>query len=249
MMIRPPLFLPGVPEDLIRAALGKAGGNEIDSGKLDSPESSAALAVNGFGWFVERPADLPAFPSLADLDWPALKVDVERQMRFPWSGGRHPWLDAAVETPTHVIGVESKRFEPFRDAKTVSLSPAYDRDVWGEQMIPFTKMRDRLRSGQAPYAHLDGTQLVKHAFGLVTEGRRLGKIPVLLYLYAEPAQRGSVAISPATIARHRADIADFAAAVAGAEVRFAACSWRDWLAGWTGDARAHADALTARFQP
>lgn len=249
MTIRPSTFLPGVPGNLIRTALRKAGGNEIDSGKLESPGSSAALAVNGFGWFIERPADLPAFPSLVDLDWPACKVDVERQMLFPWSGGRHPWLDAAVETPTHVIGVESRRFEPFRDAKTVSLSPAYDRDVWGQQMAPFTRMRDRLRSGEAPYVHLDVAQLVKHAFGLVIEGRRLGKIPVLLYLYAEPTQRGAVVISPEAIARHQAEIADFAAAVARAEVRFAACSWREWLAGWTGDARAHADVLTARFQP
>ncbi len=249
MTIRPSTFLPGVPEDLIRAALGKAGGNEIDSGKLDSPESSAALAVNAFGWFIARPADLPPFPPLADIDWPARQVDVERQMRFPWRGGRHPWLDAAVETTAHVVGVESKRFEPFRDAKTISLSDAYDRDVWGERMAPFAAMRDRLRSGDAGYVHLDGAQLVKHAFGLVTEGRRLGKVPVLLYLYAEPIQRGSIVISPDAIARHRAEVADFAAAVAGAEVRFAACSWRDWLAGWSVDARIHADALIARFQP
>ena len=249
MTVRPSTFLPGVPEDLVRAALGKAGGNEIDSGKLDSPESSAALAVNAFGWFIERPADLPPFPSLADIDWPARKVDVERQMRFPWSGGRHPWLDAAIETAAHVVGVESKRFEPFRDAKTISLSDAYDRDVWGERMAPFTAMRDRLRSGDTGYVHLDGAQLVKHAFGLVTEGRRLGKASVLLYLYAEPTQRGLIVISKDAIARHRAEVADFAEAVAGAEVRFAACSWRDWLAGWTGEARVHADALIANFQP
>jgi hypothetical protein len=249
MTIRASTFLPGVPEDLIRAALSRAGGNEIDSGKLDSPESSAALAVNGFGWFIDRPAALPPFPPLADIDWPADTVDVERQMRFPWSGGRHPWLDAAVETATYVVGIESKRFEPFRDAKSVHLSSAYDRDVWGEQMDPFTKMRDRLRSGDADYVHLDASQLVKHAFGLVTEGRRLGKNPVLLYLYAEPTQRGSITISPDAIVRHRDEIADFAAAVAGAEVRFVACAWRDWLAVWGNDARTHADALIARFHP
>ncbi|MCI1142060.1 hypothetical protein MOP88_06705 [Sphingomonas sp. WKB10] len=147
----------------------KAGGNEIESGKLDSQESSAALAVNAFGWFIERPDDLPPFPGLADLGWPAVRVDVERQMRFPWRGGRHPWLDAAVETSSHVIGIESKRFEPFRDAKTVNLSDAYDRDVWGDQMTPFTAMRDRLRAGDGAYHHLDAAQLVKHAFGLVTE--------------------------------------------------------------------------------
>ena len=249
MTIRLPTFLPGVPEFLVRTALAKAGGNEIESGKLDSPESSAALAVNSFGWFIERPGDLSPFPSLADLDWPAVRVDVERQMRFPWRGGRHPWLDAAIETATHLIGIESKRFEPFRDPKTVNLSDAYDRDVWGGEMVPFTGMRDALRSGDAAFAHLDAAQLVKHAFGLVTEGRRIGKAPVLLYLYAEPATRGDSAIAAETLALHRDEIARFAAAVSGAAVRFEACSWREWLACWTGDARAHADALVERFQP
>ena len=75
------LFLPGVPEAKVRAALANAGGKEIESGKLSSPESSAALAVNAFGWFLERPAELPRFPPLADLDWPASKVEVERRMR------------------------------------------------------------------------------------------------------------------------------------------------------------------------
>ena len=249
MTIRHPTFLPGVSEHLVRAALSKAGGNEIASGKFDSPESSAALATNAFGWFMERPAELAPFPPLADLDWPATRVDVERQMRFPWSGGRHPWLDAAVETPTHVIGVESKRFEPFRDVKAVSLSDAYDRDVWGDRMAPFTAMRDTLRAGIATFDHLDAAQLLKHAFGLVTEGRRLGKAPVLFYLYAEPERRGSVVISTEALHRHRAEIADFAIAIAGAKVRFAACSWREWLVGWTGAARHHADALIARFEP
>lgn len=244
-----PTFLSGVPADLVTAALAKAPGNEIASGKFDNPESSAALAVNGFGWFLQRAADLPPFPPLTDLNWPAQSVAIERQMRFPWSGGRHPWLDAAVETPTHLIGVESKRFEPFRGAKRASLSPAYDRDVWGDGMAPFTTVRDALRAGERRYRHLDAAQLVKHAFGLVTEGRRLGKAPVLLYLYAEPAQRGATLIPPATHARHREEIADFATAVSGAEVRYAACSWGEWLAGWKGEAKPHADALLARFLP
>jgi hypothetical protein len=39
--------------------LAKAGGREMASGKLQSPESSAALAVNCFGWFIEQPERLP----------------------------------------------------------------------------------------------------------------------------------------------------------------------------------------------
>jgi hypothetical protein len=249
MTLRTSPFLTGVPEDLVCTALAAAGGNEIESGKLDSPASSAALAVNAFGWFLERPTDLPPLPPLADLDWPAHRVDVERQMRFPWRGGRHPWLDAAVETATHLIGVESKRFEPFRDAKTVNLSDAYDRDVWGDGMAPFTAMRDALRRRDVAFTYLDGVQLVKHAFGLVTEGNRIGKLPVLLYLYAEPVMHGTSAITPETLARHRAEIASFDTAVAGGAVRFAACSYREWFATWVGDAHHHADALVDRFQP
>jgi len=242
-------FLPGVPLDFVRAALAVAGGNEIESGKLDNPESSAALAINAFGWFVNRPGDLPAFPPLSDVVFPATKVDVERQMRFPWRGGRHPWLDAAVETTTHLIGVESKRFEPFRDKKKVELSDAYNRDVWGDGMAPFTRMRDGLRAIEVGFAHLDAAQLVKHAFGLVTEGRRTGKSPALLYLYAEPTMRGAKSIAPELLLRHRAEITVFASIVSGAAVRFAACSYREWLSGWTGDAQQHAEALVARFQP
>lgn len=243
------IFLPGVPEHLVLAALGQAGGNEIASGKFASPESSAALAANSFGWFLERPADLPPFPCLPEIDWPATAVQVERQLRFPWSGGRHPWLDAAVETETHLIGIESKRFEPFRDTKTVALSDAYDRDVWGEAMGPFTAMRDGLRSGAVRFVHLDAAQLVKHALGLRTEARRQGKRPVLLYLFAEPTTRGTGAISPDVHARHRDEIARFADAVAGAEVVFAASSYREWLATWAGEARVHADAIVERFGP
>lgn len=243
-------FLPGVPVGLVTAALRAAAGNEIDSGKLTSAESSAALAVNAFGWFIERPCDLPAFPTLMDLDWPARRVDVERQMRFPWRGGRHPWLDAAVETSSHLIGVESKRYEPFRDAKAVSLSDAYDRDVWGGGMAPFEAMRDALRGGDTSFAYLDAAQLVKHAFGLVTEGRRTNKLPVLLYLFAEPAARGQAVISAETLRRHRAEISAFAAMIAGADVRFASCSYVEWFAGWAGaEQRAHAAALVERFAP
>ncbi|MCP3733110.1 hypothetical protein M9978_22135 [Sphingomonas sp. MG17] len=229
--------------------MSKAEGHEIESGKLQSPESSAALAANAFGWFLERPADLPPPPPIADLDWPAERLEIERQMRFPWNGGRHPWLDAAVETPSHIIGIESKRYEPFRDAKKVNLSPAYDRDVWGAYMRPFTAMCDRLRSGELAFTHLEAAQLVKHAFGLVTEGRRVQKAPVLLYLFAEPACRGPRTVSKNALARHREEIARFAAEVDGAEVRFAACSYREWLANWSGEARIHANSLLAHFQP
>ena len=189
--------------------------------------------------FIERPGDLPPFPGLVDIDWPATDVAVERSLRFPWSGGRHPWLDAVVETPGSLIGVESKRFEPYRDTKTVNLSDAYDRPVWGNEMRPFEAMRDLLRSSNVRYDYLDAAQLVKHAFGLVTQGRKLNKSPVLLYLYAEPAERAGHPIATEVFERHRSEVRDFARRVQGAAVRFGSCSYREWLIDFRGDADQH----------
>ena len=57
-------LLPNLRADRIRKSLDDAGGNKITSAKFAKPQSSAALAVNGFGWFLERPELLPPFP-----DW------------------------------------------------------------------------------------------------------------------------------------------------------------------------------------
>jgi hypothetical protein len=240
-------LLPGVPVERVATALGAAAGQELASGKFGSPESSSALAVNGFGPFLESPGTLPPFPCLHDLDWPALTVDIERQMRFPWAGGRHPWLDAAVETATQLIGVESKRFEPFRDSKLANLSPKYSSHHWDEGMQPWWMMRDHLLAEPAAFRHLDAAQLVKHGYGLVTEAKRRGKSPVLLYLFAEPTE--GRAIKAQAIADHRSEIARFAGGVTGSTVRFAACSWREWLTSFPPSLSDHADRVVARFHP
>jgi len=232
-------LLPGVPEDYVRGRLTAGGGKEIKSGKFMSPDSSAALAVNAFAWFHPQPAILPPIPGTEDAGWPPVRVEVEYCARFPWPGGRHPWLDAFIETATHIVGVESKRHEPFRDKKTVRLSKAYDRS-WGEHMGAYEAMRDHLRSGKAPFVHLDAAQLVKHAFGLITESDRKGeKKPILVYLYAEPSCWPTEAIE-----RHRAEIDTFTRAVNGAAVRFSSLRWGDWLASWP--ARGNAPLATHR---
>jgi hypothetical protein len=244
-------FLPGVSAAHVLARLAKAGGDEIDSGKFANPESSAALACNTFGWFVERPSELPPLPGMKPNATASL-VDVEYSARFPWRGGRHPWLDAVVETGDQLIGVESKRFEPYRDRKTPDFSAAYSRPVWGPDMKPYEAMRDALAAGQLTFDFLDAAQLVKHAFGLVTDGRRKSKAPVLVYLFAEPASLKGSPIPEDSFARHREEIARFAAAVREAEVSFQSISYREWLAAWppspfpVGD---HARAIVERFHP
>lgn len=245
-------FLPGVPSSLVLQKLNAAGGNEVSSGKLSSPESSAALAVNTFGWFMERPELLPAFPMLQSLDWPATLVEVEYCARFPWSGGKHPWLDAWVETPRAMVGVESKRFEPYRDRKVSSFSIAYDRPVWGDRMGPYEALKEELRSRPEEFQHLDAAQLIKHAFGIVTEARRKAKRPYLIYLFAEPEERLGIPICPTSKQKHREEISRFSKATRGAEVEFGALSYREWLAQWPeSDLRVvhHRRAILARFAP
>ena len=51
-----------MPGPQIEAIFDAAAGNEIATGKFDSPESSAALAANAFGFFLQRASDLPALP-------------------------------------------------------------------------------------------------------------------------------------------------------------------------------------------
>jgi len=238
-----PEFVDGVPSRHVLDRLAAAGGKEVESGKLLNPDSSAALAVNTFGWFVPRPELLPPFPGLKGA-FPAELVDVEYCARFPWAGGRHPWLDAVAVTSSHLVGVESKRFEPFRGAKKPSFSEKYGKHDWGGRMDRYCRLRERLISGELRFSHLDAAQLVKHAYGLFTDARRKGRRPALVYLFAEPAR-----VSVGDIARHREEIAAFADAVAGDEVSFHATSYREWLATFPTEAAGHAAAVLSRFVP
>jgi hypothetical protein len=243
------ICLLGVPELLVRAALQNAGGNEIESGKTREPGKQRRAGLQHVRMVPHKTVRAAALPPACRHRMAAPVGQVERQMRSPWRGGRHPWLDAAVGTEHHLIGIASKRYEPFRSSEPANLSDAYDRDVLGADMIRFTLMRDELRSGATSYRQLDAVQLVKHAFGLVTQGRRIGKAPALFYLYAEPWQHGSSLVTDSALALHRQEFASFTRRVVGGEVRFAACSYREYLAGWAGDVRAHAPAILARFKP
>ena len=252
-------FLPGVPARLVEEMLNAGAGNEIASGKFDSPESSAALSANAFGFFLERPADMPPIPGLAaDMTAPAVSIALEKQVNFPWRGGRHPVLDVLITAPSALVGVESKRFEPFRDKPKAEFSDAFWRPKWGGQMDGFQSVRDALAADPDMYAHLKADQLVKHALALRAQVNRqshLGMTPVLVYLYAEPdiLPKSGKPVPESARAAHRREIADFARRIADDEVRFAPCSYGALLAAWgeseSPGVRAHAAAVARRYRP
>ncbi|MBL4870864.1 MAG: hypothetical protein JKX72_07915, partial [Robiginitomaculum sp.] len=152
-----------------------------------------------------------------------------------------------VETKTHLIGIESKRFEPFRDSKTAVFKPPYWREVWGDNMTGYEYLRDRLHERKLIYKHLDAAQLVKHAFGLRTQGCKRDLKPVLAYIYIETIGEKPVKISQDMIDLHRLEISDFSRRVANCEVSFIAFSYSEWLASLTGATFEHAKRVADRF--
>jgi hypothetical protein len=245
-----PDFLPDLPVDLLLQALSAAPGNELKSGKFDSPESSSALSANAFGWFLARPQMFPMLPGGLGQ---ARELRVAAEMRLPWAGGKHPWLDAAILTDRYLIGVASRRYEPFRPLKSNSFTENYDRKVWGENMEGYTRLRRTHANGARRFACLDDVELVKHAYGLRTQGQRLGLRPVLLYLYAEPGHwANGRAVDPVRVESHRADIKLFSESVEGDEVAFAPMTWHDMLALWGRGKMPlaqHAGRVAERFGP
>jgi hypothetical protein len=241
-------FLPGVPKEHVRHRLRQAARDEIGSDRLDHPESSAALAVNAFGWFIPRPQLLPTLPG-AEEAGAATRIEVAYCARFPLGGRMHPWLHAVVTTDTHLVGVVSKRCEPFRAAPRAQFGQAYQRPGWGTDMERWHLVLDGLRDDRIVYQHLDAAELVIHAYGLHSEARRLGKAAQLHYIYAEPSSHSGSAIAAADLWQHRAEIADFAGRVAADDVAFSACSYREWLETCEGTARGHAINVANAFAP
>ena len=250
-------FLPGVPGPKVEEMYNAAPGNEIESGKFDSPESSARLAANAFGFFLNRPEELPTLPGCKNQDWPPTRLVLEERVSFPWRGGRHPVLDVLVTTRSALIGIESKRFEPFR--RSPLFSEAFWRPKWGECMKGYERVRDRLHDEKDTDKSLDAAQLVKHALALRAQvnrdGDSKGLRPVLFYVYAEPKvwPLTGEPVDPQAIAAHREETEAFAKDVAGDEVRFVHCTYRELLDGWRDseapDIRNHAEAVLCCFSP
>ena len=168
-------------------------------------------------------------------------------------------LDAVVTTPTTLIGVESKRFEPFRSNRVKAQAESYWRPVWGNRMKGYERVRDQLRESKGSPYLLDTAQLFKHAFALRTavqnDGAYPGLTPILFYIYAEPTRwpDSGQPINPDTLAQHQEEIAAFAKAVANDEVKFVSCSYRQLLEEWVGQGTAaisrHAAQALVRFAP
>ena len=171
-------FLPGVPRKQIEELYNAAPGNEIASGKFDSPESSVALAANTFGFFLNRQGDLPPLPGCEDAGWPASSLTLEKEVRFPWRARwGHPVLDVLISTSSALIGIEAKRFEPFRDDPEAHFTDTYWRKVWGwsGRLTNWSKSPDAMENcGGVGWTYRGGT--LPDALALAETGdQRVGR--------------------------------------------------------------------------
>ena len=119
-------------------------------------------------------------------------------------------------------------------------------------MQRYEAMRDDLRSGKQKFKFLDAAQLVKHAFGIVTDAERKGKNGVLIYLFAEPPFLNGEPIAPDVLEKHRTEITKFAEFVSDSAVGFHALSYREWISTWgeqPDGLKEHAQAILAKFSP
>ncbi len=254
-------FLSGVPGPQIEKILNAAPGDEIRSGKFDSPESSAALVVNAFGYFLNRAQDLPPLPGCKEYVWPATSLSLEAEVKSPWKSDYHPHLDVLVTTPSALIGIESKRFEPFRQKQESQqhFSDKYWRLVWGIRMKGYKRVKDKIDKDKYLYTCLNAAQLVRHALALRTRVHQKiecqGLTPILFYLYAEPEiwPISRILVDLEKKERHKKELETFAKEVEDDEVRFISYSYRELLANWKQSRmptiRSHAEAVTQRFSP
>jgi hypothetical protein len=177
-------------------------------------------------------------------------VTLEAEMRYPWKGGRQPWLDVGIETSTTLIGIESRRYEPFRPGKAQGFAELIDRPEWRQTMGAYTKMRDDLVAGKVDFDAVDAVGLIKQAYGIHTRAQKRALGGVLVYLYAEPKTWASgKPVDPARIVQHQKEIAKFARMVAGDAVVFVPLRWRDVLDQWAAlpALKAHVAALRETF--
>ena len=163
--------------------------------------------------------------------------DLRFEMRLPAIGGEaSTWLPALLVSPGGVVGVESD-CTGYLSGHPVKFPEAHDRFWDGREENGWRREMRALQTGKSGYARLDAARLIKQYMGLrllleaaAGDDGRLAPA-TLLYLYWEPLNSARFQECD----EHRVEIRQFAAAVEGADIAFAATSyfdqWADWARG------------------
>lgn len=229
----------GVRLEQFESDLRQGDGNELRM-KFCAVHSSAALAVNCFAPFKDRPKDIVLLGEHG-----AVRIQFEKQM--PIVRGRRPSnLDVWVDRGSNVVAIESKLLEYFEPKKPEfaeaykALEPVSEPCWWS--------VCKRAWNGDAQ--QLDVAQLVKHYFGLRRFQKEHSDKPspelVLLYLFWEPTNWQEIA----ECRRHRSEVEKLAEQVAASSVAFRSMPyhqlWQEWMT--IPQLAEHAGNLKARYE-
>lgn len=228
----------GVRLDQFAADLRRGDGNELRM-KFCAVHSSAALAVNSFAPFKDRPQDIHLLGRRG-----AVAVEFEKRLKiFP---DRRPAnLDVWIDRGTDAVAVESKLLE-YLEPKIPEFAPAYDRLAPPECEACWWAVCVDSRQG-APQL-LDRAQLVKHYFGLnrLKQAEPGAKELTLLYLFWEPVNWTEIA----ECRQHRDELAEFASKVADSAIPFRWTTysqlWGEWME--IPALAEHVSGLRARYE-
>jgi hypothetical protein len=232
----------------LRDQLAKGAGDELvptGTGKrrAHAPYSSAALAVNAFGGWLGAEHQL----QIAGLSQFDASISLEHKLRIAHGGGEAN-LDCLLDTPTALVGIESKLTEPLGCHQPVEWKGPYKTDAmagllragWLDVFIA-----SLTRAWTPQYIGIE--QLLKHALALNSHAN--GKDAHLVYVYWEPANGSDIP----EVRTHRAEVAGLVHAVAAAPPYLHAVSYVDLLNEWQTipsgalHPAAHVDQLRARY--
>jgi len=232
----------------VRDQLGGGDGHELEPGAdgerpdAHAAHSSAALAVNAFGTWLGREAEL-VIDGVGGLEGP-LKLEAKQRI---FAGGRAPNLDCVAIGRGKIVGVESKLTETLGRHKHTKWSDAYGRptcrallsDGWLEAL-------DATRAGSYKTTYLDIDQLLKHALGLSKQNPDRERH--LVYVFWEPEDGDGID----EVSQHRREVEALLERVGDASPRLHALPYHQLLESWDalGVAwlRDHVSNLRARYK-
>lgn len=194
----------------------------FERGRLRSPDSPAALALNTFLPWRQAIDQLPLC-GLVGFDAIQFEVRCPTGLR-----GTPPHLDLLALKDRGVVAVTVRCCEYLVRRKS-PVAASYDRlldETPGAG--PWSRELARLRGAPDSYRYVDVGALIKYALAL---GRTFPeRRATLLYLFWEPLDAAQFE----EFRRHRAELADLAKALAGARIAFASQTfdalWQDWAA-------------------
>jgi hypothetical protein len=212
---------------VLRTQLARGAGDELAakaSGKrrAHAPYSSAALAANAFGGWIGAEHQL----RIAGLGGFETSISLEHKLRISHGGGEAN-LDCVLQSPSTLVGIESKLTETlgpherveWRAPYTSNAMAALLRDGW------LNVFQASLTGAWRPQ-HLGLEQLLKHALAL--NSHAAGRVTHLVYVYWEPANGSEI---PETAA-HRTEVAELARTVGDAQPRLHTLTYDELLGDW-----------------